>query len=337
MISNSPIIFIVGNSRSGTTMMGRILGNHPDIFTFGELHFFEQLWSPKERDKLITQERAANLLDRLFRIQREGFFASKSSTAYDEDIRNAFSSITEEKLTAVNVFGGFLFYEAARNGKAIPCEQTPKNVFYIKELLELFPKAKIINMIRDPRDVLLSQKMKWKRRFLGAKNIPLKEAFRSWANYHPFTISKLWNSSVSVGNVEDKRVFTLRYENLLEAPAGRAKDICEFIGISFDPKMLEIPQVGSSAGFDSPDKKGINKERAGTWKNGMLDSAELFLSQKVTGRLMEKYGYKESAIMPNPVSLIYYAMTFPLKLSFAFMLNLRRMRNIKETIKRRWR
>lgn len=36
-------IFIVGNSRSGTTMMGRILGNHTDVFTFHELHFFEQL------------------------------------------------------------------------------------------------------------------------------------------------------------------------------------------------------------------------------------------------------------------------------------------------------
>jgi hypothetical protein len=32
-------------------------------------------------------------------------------------------------------------------------------------------------MIRDPRDVLLSQKGKWKRRTLGAKNIPRKEYF----------------------------------------------------------------------------------------------------------------------------------------------------------------
>ena len=41
------MLFVVGNSRSGTTMMGRILGNHPDVFTFGELHFFGQLWSPR--------------------------------------------------------------------------------------------------------------------------------------------------------------------------------------------------------------------------------------------------------------------------------------------------
>ena len=34
-------IFIVGSSRSGTTMMGRILSNHKDVFTFKELHFLE--------------------------------------------------------------------------------------------------------------------------------------------------------------------------------------------------------------------------------------------------------------------------------------------------------
>ena len=45
------IIFIVGNSRSGTTMMRRVLGNHPAIFMLEELHFFEQLWSTSDKEK----------------------------------------------------------------------------------------------------------------------------------------------------------------------------------------------------------------------------------------------------------------------------------------------
>ncbi|MFI5135892.1 MAG: sulfotransferase, partial [Chitinophagales bacterium] len=40
-----PFIFVVGNSRSGTKMMGRILGNHEKVHAFPEMHFFEQLWS----------------------------------------------------------------------------------------------------------------------------------------------------------------------------------------------------------------------------------------------------------------------------------------------------
>ena len=36
-------VFIVGNSRSGTTMMSRVFGNHPEIHAFNELHFFGNL------------------------------------------------------------------------------------------------------------------------------------------------------------------------------------------------------------------------------------------------------------------------------------------------------
>lgn len=38
-------IFIIGNSRSGTTLMGSILGLKREVFTFKELHFFSYLWS----------------------------------------------------------------------------------------------------------------------------------------------------------------------------------------------------------------------------------------------------------------------------------------------------
>lgn len=36
------LIFVVGNSRSGTTMLRRVLGNHLQIYMFDELDFFEQ-------------------------------------------------------------------------------------------------------------------------------------------------------------------------------------------------------------------------------------------------------------------------------------------------------
>jgi hypothetical protein len=55
------IIFIVGNSRSGTTMMLRIFNNHPKLMVLNELHFFEQLWAPEDKGKAISKEQAVEL------------------------------------------------------------------------------------------------------------------------------------------------------------------------------------------------------------------------------------------------------------------------------------
>ena len=65
------MIFVVGNSRSGTTMMGRILGKHPSVYTFGELHFFGQLCAPPFSSELPKEE-IEELAAQLYCIQREG-------------------------------------------------------------------------------------------------------------------------------------------------------------------------------------------------------------------------------------------------------------------------
>lgn len=318
-------------------MMGRILGNHTDVFTFHELHFFEQLWSVHDKNHILLAHDAIKLGARLFSIQRKGYFCKVNPNLFLEEANEIINEIKNDALTSAKVFSAFLRYETCKNNKKISCEQTPRNVFYISEILELYPYAKIINMVRDPRDVLLSQKWKWKRRFLGAKKIPIREAFRSWVNYHPVTISKLWNAAVSVADKYSKneRVFSLRFEDLLENSEAEVCKISQFLGISFNKSLLDIPQIGSSSGFDNPEKKGINKHRAKSWQKGGLNSAEIYLCQKISGSVMERHGYTLLKVSPNVLRVFYYIFSLCIKLSLAFVLNFKRMRNIRETIKRR--
>ena len=153
-LASGTIIFIVGNSRSGTTMMRRVLGMHPEIYMLEELHFFEQLWSSSDKDKQLTVPEAAALASRLFFIQRDGYLTEMDEQKHFEEAMNMVSSM-EKALYPHEVLRTFLHYETARGGRSIPCEKTPQDVFYIKEILELFPEAKIINMVRDPRGVML--------------------------------------------------------------------------------------------------------------------------------------------------------------------------------------
>jgi len=98
---------------------------------------------------------------------------------------------------------------------------------------------------------------------------------------------------------------------------------------------LEIPQIGSSYTADRPDQKGINRERAGSWQQGELNLEEIFWCQKITKVLMEQNGYKSVSVEPTFFGLVYSLASFFVKLTLAILFNLKRMRNITETIKRR--
>lgn len=336
-MNRKKVIFIVGNSRSGTTMLGTILNQHHKIYRFEEIHFFEGMWSPKDYNQQISEKRAKKLLKRLFFIEREnGFFRDESTSKndYSADISNILSGHNKD-FSLEDIYGDFIFYETRKSNKEIPCKQTPRYLSYIPEILKIFPNAKIINMVRDPRDVLLSQKNKWRVRSLGINVIPYKEIIRSWINYHPVTISKLWASSINTALKYKKDMIFVKYEDLLEEPEKTLKIICQYLSIDFDSTMLDIPQIGSSSVKSDFNKKGIDKTRKDAWKNGGLTNTEIYICEKITGANMDKMGYKKSGIKPNYFMLFILLIILPFKLFFALLLNINRMKNITTTIKRR--
>ena len=335
------MLFVVGNSRSGTTMMGRILGNHKDVFTFGELHFFGQLWSPAH-SSVLNETDTNKMASNLFCIQRIGYRKQGDPQQFCEDARKLYAGFDSQTISPTDLFSAFLRYEANLNGKSIPCDQTPRNVFYIDEILRFYSQARIINMVRDPRDVLLSQKRKWKRRFLGGSDLPYGESLRDWVNYHPITISRIWHTAVRTADqfTNHDRVNTVYFEQLLDSPEETVVDLCRFLDISYTPSMLQVPQVGSSVDADKPTTVGINPNRAGNWsscnlRGGKLNSSEIYINQKLNNKLMTKHNYAPVRIKPNIFHLLLDILTFPLKIVFAFLCNLDRIKNIRETIRRR--
>jgi hypothetical protein len=337
-MTTTSAIFITGNSRSGTTMMAKILGQNPLVHMFYELHFFEQLWYPEKNIRQLNKEESINLFSELISLQRQGFLAERYPKQFYQESCNYFELKSKQVFTPPSVFMDFLIYESRLNQKKIPCEQTPRNLFFIDDISNLYKNTKIICMIRDPRDILLSQKYKWQRRFFGHANLPFPEMIRIWFNYHPITISKLWNSAANniLNAVKKENVHLIKFEELLTHPECEIRKLCDFLNIEFHPSMLLIPIEGSSIVNDESGKVGIDKTKAGNFLNGGLTKTEIYLCEKITAYLRRKFGYEDANIHTNMFSVLISYTTFPIKLFFALLLNIRRSKNLLSSVKRRF-
>lgn len=339
-VHQQQMIFVVGSSRSGTTMMGRVLGKHPDVFTFKELHFFEQLWDPSQGISPLSREQAIHLTGKLLTIERDGYYLHRDPAEYADEAAAVIGRITG-KLTPPAVFAALLGYEAQRHGKAIACDQTPRNVFYLREILELYPQARVVHMVRDPRDVLLSQKRMWRRRQLAGKEkhrIPLFQVARLWSNYHPITISMLWDAATAAGDrqADHPRVAQLKFEDLVANPAQQLQQLCQRIGLTYDPAMLDVPKVGSSHRTDAPASTGIDPAMAGRWRNDQNNLADLAICQRIIRQRRQAHGYDHDAPAPaSTIAVLSLLLLWPVKTAAAFGLNFRRVRNIPTAIRRR--
>lgn len=315
-------LFICGNSRSGTTMMSRILGNHPEIFTFQELHYFDELL-PDPRQE-ITQEKAIKLYATLCCIQSNGYFSKREPDSFLKEAENAIQNLPG--VNGLSVYEKFLTEKTHEHARLIPCEQTPQNIFFAKFLLDKFPDAFFIIMVRDPRAVLLSQKKKWMRRTFSGGKIPFREAIRARINYHPVTISRLWNAVMqeTLHIKKNSRVFLIRYEDLVNNPETTIKELVDKIGIAFDKNMLQVPAMGSSNVSDVPSNTGIDNSRMNQWENGTLNDTEIGICQELNYSMMEQFGYVSKNVKKNMLSGAGYKLLLPFQLIFIAIVNVNR-------------
>lgn len=333
------IIFVVGNSRSGTSLMMRLLSRSPQVHFLNELHFFEKLWSANDANRPIDQAEAVALASQLLFIDRYNVLKRFEEAQYASEALALVQSLERDKIYRQDIYGAVLRRRTLEQGKQIPGEKTPQNLFYLQEILAMFPNARVINMVRDPRAVLLSQKRKWRRKYDVDSYIKdhRKEVWRLKMNYHPITISKLWVSAIKAAQAfrEHPQVRNVRFEEVTSRPNETLADICKFIGIPYEASMLEVEYNGSSTDINLGQKRyGIQQKSNESWKEG-LSKAEIFLCQWICGKYFDAFKYQRIKVEFNPLTLLVLMVSFPLKLVGALLMNLHRTRNIGEAIKRR--
>ncbi len=314
-------IFIVGASRTGTTMMNRVLGNHSDILSLNELHYIGRKWDI-DREVIWSRKVSVKAAAGLLATARRSLWDETTTDAENKEAEQLFSVGDADEFTPGDVFETVLSYLLRKEGKKFATDQTPRNILYVERILKIFPHAKVIQLIRDPRAVLYSQKNRWRQRFLGSKNTPLWNVIRVYANYHVFTVCKLWKAAYLKGKavVNYGNYMAVSFEELVDSPTRVMSHVCRFLSVDFDPSMLSVPQVGSSNLRHRNDVRGISPDVLHAWE-GNLSNVELWLCQKLTGAFMLESGYKIAKTRTPYLGLMGQILLYPLHILAVLVMN----------------
>jgi hypothetical protein len=117
---------------------------------------------------------------------------------------------------------------ARREGKARWGDQTGFVERFADELMRAYVAARVVHMVRDPRDRYASVLARGSRRAC-----PLLRATNNW----------LSSARLAVRNRQryPHAYMVVRYESMVARPEATMRDVCAFIDEEFEPEMLAMP------------------------------------------------------------------------------------------------
>jgi hypothetical protein len=323
------LIFITGASRSGTTLLSFVLRNHPDVFGLRELQYFGEAWDPRSATRHLPRARAIAAAADMLARQQQGVLAARTGEPQRRAATELVDALGAEASDPAALFAATAYALAQAGGKSIPCEQTPRYVFYARALLDIYPQAHVVHMLRDPRAVMASQKMRWRRRQLAADGaaVPRYQSLRVWVNYHPYTVARLWSQATAAALALEghPRVTLLRFEDLVQQPEATVQRLCERLELAYDARMLDVGQVNSShQSAAGGARRGLHATAIDQWRK-ILSPTETAIAERDCGALMDRCGYARGAThAPGIAAELVQRATYLAHLGGVMLVNPRR-------------
>jgi hypothetical protein len=293
--------FILGHARSGTTLLMRLARLHPEVHCNYQAHFFTR--KPLLKSLVDTPE-------------AEEWLARKSNRwNHGRDLAplvlRAAADIIMER-------------DAAREGKHIVGDKSPSSTIHgqaVRDLHAVYPDARIVYIVRDGRDVSISERF---RNFIEESKFLTAEDKRIIADLRLdpdsfndgrrsiFTESFIhrtagdWAHDLLETEDESRRLFAdnfygLRYEDLLERPFDEMRKVWTFLGVEADPRLekMILAEMASNPDEEWQSQRNgdiasfLPKGQAGNWTR-LFSEQDKTVFKEVAGEMLVRWKYEES-------------------------------------------
>ncbi|MDP3921242.1 MAG: sulfotransferase [Candidatus Omnitrophota bacterium] len=267
-------VFVVGCDRSGTTFLGRIFGSHPEVAYVEEpeLGYFVRDFSARlhryldieaKMRKLPCSETLGGRTYRGLSLLSEAEEAAVQAECLQKT-REFFHSLCDSSIR--------------ERGAKIFVEKTPQNDRCMNDLLNVFPDAKFVHIIRDGRDVAASY---LSRGLFERWGIEVPEEGRidwlaaHWRRY--LTNVRQWGAEH--GPARYREIF---YESLTGNPEKTLSPVLEWVGLSWAPELDRFLKQGMGGGLKT-DRIGCHRK--------VLTEGEIEQFERQNGDLLTELNY----------------------------------------------
>jgi len=309
-------VFLVGHGKSGTTWLHMLFFHHPNTAVVAERRLFEH---PDHNRALFDSLLDDAVFDSWFRSSSFGVTAPEQEGVRYELSRLMSDYLLYRALAVRKTAKGFDRTDPISHfSEKIALNTEADANITIETLKRMYPDAKIIHIVRDPRDVAVSamfhsyrnfsekREKNWITNFVESAlagdsgNILEKQAVSAYFKNH----ARAWNRIASIFHTTGKELYAdnyllVRYEDLLEQPMAQVGQLFSFSGLPHGEDLVaKIVDKASFKNLSQGRKAGeqdsasfYRKGVSGDWKNYLTPEA----SRKVfkdAWELMQQFGYE---------------------------------------------
>jgi hypothetical protein len=271
-------IFVAGLERSGTSLIYALLASHPNIAMTRRTnlwtHFYDQYGDLSDP---INFEQCLGMMmryKRLIRLQPDPNRLRREFKTGEASYARLFSLLEE--------------HHAERMGKPRWGDKSLNTERHTESILSAYPDARILHMIRDPRDRFASSLTRWEVRRGG-----VGAGTAEW----------LASSRLAIMNEAryPDRYKVVLYETLAKSPERSVRQICEFIGERYSSEMLSMQGApvfrdkGSNSSYGKRDPGVISTDSIGRFRE-ILTPQQISFIQIAAKPEMEAFGYEREPL-----------------------------------------